>query len=148
MLGYGVLQRVSPIKTSWIFIWWFDFKLELIFCHCPSCLKKLGSLQKWSKSTQSNWLANNDLNVWNSMYVVCNVFVSNVFPGWKLSFSFLNIKLTITSALQIDVNHYYFEIWKNHCIHFSSAFFLQNWNYASITICNILSNTQKLLVKI
>jgi hypothetical protein len=32
------------------------------FRHCPSCLKKLNSLPKWSKSTQNKRHANNDLN--------------------------------------------------------------------------------------
>ncbi len=38
------------------------------FCYCPSCLLKWSSLQNWSKSTQNNQLANNDLNPWNSLY--------------------------------------------------------------------------------
>ncbi len=51
------------LKTMVWFLAWVNI------CHCPSCLKKWSLLQEWSKATQKNRLANNDLNPWNSRYL-------------------------------------------------------------------------------
>ncbi len=70
-----------------------QFKAQANFCYCPSCIIKWSSLLKWSKSTQNKWLANNGLNLWNSLYVLGPhlVYVPHIDVSMLLSTLGLNV---------------------------------------------------------